>query len=157
MTKKIILFCLLLIGLASFAQTGVTVTYYDGTTQGFNVTAAGKLYFEQDNLLVKIEASSVPTTIPVSIIRKIAFSNSLATETFGQNKSNVVLYPNPASDAIKIKADNFDTLETKIYSLSGQLVLKGNFQSGQDIDVSALTSGLYLVQVNGITIKFSKK
>ncbi len=157
MIQKIMLFSLLLIGLASFAQTGVTVTYYDGTTQGFNVTTAGKLYFEQDNLLVKIEATSTPTTIPVSIIRKITFSNSLATQTFGQNKTNIVLYPNPASDYIKIKSDNFDALDTRIYSLSGQLVLKGSFQSGEDINVSGLSSGLYLAQVNGVTIKFSKK
>lgn len=131
--------------------------YYDGTTQGFNVASAGKLYFESDNLYVKTDVAATPTTIPVSIIRKIVFSNALAASTFGQNKTNLVIYPNPSSDAIRIKSDSGETLATKIYSMTGQLMLQGSYQSGEDIDVSNLSSGLYLVQVNGATIKFSKK
>lgn len=155
--RQIITLLLLLIGARSQAQTGVTVTYYDGTTQGFNVTAAGKLYFESDNLNVKIDQSTTPTTIPVNIIRKIVFSNSLSTPIVGQNKKNLVLYPNPSASAIRIQSESGEALDTKIYSLTGQLVLQGTFQSGEEINVSELSSGLYLVQANGVTIKFSKK
>ncbi|WP_304201251.1 T9SS type A sorting domain-containing protein [Flavobacterium alvei] len=155
--QKITFFMLLLVGSYSFAQTAVTVTYYSGTTQVFNVATAGKLYFATDNLYVKLDGTATPTTIPVSIIRKITFSNTLSTTTFGENKTSLVLYPNPSSNSIKIKSDAVENLDTKIYTLSGQLVLDGIFQSEQDIDVSKLSSGLYLVQVNGLTIKFSKK
>lgn len=141
----------------SFAQTGVTVTYYDGTTQGFNVTSAGKLYFASDNLYVKLDGTTTPTTIPVTIIRKITFSETLATTTFGENKNNLVLYPNPSSNVIRIKSDENETLRINIYSLQGQLVHQGVYQSDEEINVSNLSSGLYLVQVNGLTIKFSKK
>ena len=148
----------MLVSSYSFAQTGVTVTYYDGTTQGFNVTTAGKLYFATDNLYVKLDGTTTtPTTIPVTIIRKITFSNALNTTIFGENKNNLVLFPNPSLDVIRIKSDENEELKTKMYSLQGQLVLEGTYQSNQDIDVSNLSSGLYLVQVNGLTIKFSKK
>ncbi|NMH26584.1 T9SS type A sorting domain-containing protein [Flavobacterium silvaticum] len=156
-TQRITCLLLLLLGTHLFAQTGVKVTYYDGTEQQFNVQPAGKLYFDADNLFVKADAGTTPTTIPVSIIRKVTFSEALGTTTFGQNTDNLVLYPNPASESIRIKSDTSTELKTSIYSLTGQRILQGVFQSGQDIDVSALSAGLYLVQVNGVTIKFSKK
>lgn len=142
----------------SYSQSGVIVTYYDGTTQNFNVAATGKLYFSNDDLNVKIDGSATATTIPVSIIRKITFSaTTLGTNTIGENKNNLVLYPNPGNETIQIKSDSFDDLNVKIYSLTGQLVKQGIYSSGQAIDVASLSTGLYLVQVNDLTLKFSKK
>jgi Secretion system C-terminal sorting domain len=155
--QKLRFLFLVLISSYSIAQTGVNVTYYDGTVQAFNVTTTGKLYFEADNLNVKIDGFTAPTTIPVDIIRKITFSSALATTTFGENNHHLVLYPNPSSDVIQINSDITEDLNTKIYSLTGRLILQGVYKSGQDIDLSHLSSGLYLVQVNGLTIKFSKK
>lgn len=65
--------CLIYFNRAS-AQTGILVTYYNGTEQGFVITNSGKLSFDNQNLLLASDASSLPTTIPVSIIRKITFS-----------------------------------------------------------------------------------
>lgn len=156
--KKSIFLLLLFIGSFTFAQTCVLVTYYDGTSQGFNVETSGKLYFTSDNLNVKISGTTTtPTTIPVTIIRKITFSTTLSTTTFGENKNNLVLYPNPSSNVFRIKSDVAEELKINIYSLQGQLVQHGIYQSDEDINVSHLSSGLYLVQVNGLTIKFSKK
>lgn len=155
--QKITFLLFFLVSSYSFAQTGIIVTYYDGTTQGFNVTIAGKLYFASDNLYVKLDETTTPTTIPVTIIQKITFSSTLATTNFGGNKNNLVLYPNPSTDVFRIKSDTNEELKINIYSLQGQLVHQGNYQSDEDINVSNLSSGLYLVQVNGLTIKFSKK
>lgn len=155
--QKFTLLLILLVSSYSFAQTGVTVTYYDGTTQGFNVTTAGKLYFASDNLYVKLDGTTTPTTIPVTIIQKITFGATLSNATFGENKNNLVLYPNPSSDVFRIKSDENEELKINIYSLQGQLVHQGKYQTNEDVNVSNLSSGLYLVQVNGLTIKFSKK
>ncbi len=155
--QKITFLLFFLVSTYSFAQTGVIVTYYDGTTQGFNVTTAGKLYFASDNLHVKLDATTTPTTIPVTIIQKITFSTTLANTTFGENNNHLVLYPNPSSDVFRIKSDANEELKINIYSLQGQLVHQGNYQSDEEVNVSNLSAGLYLVQVNGLTIKFSKK
>jgi hypothetical protein len=128
---------LLLISAYSAAQTGVTITYYDGTAQGFNVTSGGKLYFGSDQLYVKTDGTTAPT--------------------FGENRNHLALYPNPGSDYIRIQSDADENLNTKIYSMAGQLVQQGTYEPDQDIDVSGLASGLYLVHVDGLTIKFSKK
>ncbi len=155
--KHFTMLVFLFLGISSYAQTGVVITFYDGTTQNYNVTSTGKLYFDSDNLFVKIDGTANSTSIPVTIIKKIIFSETLSNNILGDNKHNMVLYPNPSSDLIKIKSQIQEELDVKIYSLTGQLVLRGVYQSDEDIDVSQISSGLYLVQVNGLTIKFSKK
>jgi len=154
---RMIFIFLLFFGVFAFAQTGVKIKYYTGTEQGFNVSSSGKLYFSGDNLLVKSEATSTETSIPVSIIQKITFTDEvLATQEIGANKSNLQLYPNPSTNYIRIKSE-YKSLAVKIYSTSGQLVLSGNYRSDEDINVSKLNSCVYLVQANGVTIKFIKK
>lgn len=155
--SKVSFIFLMFVGVFGFAQTGVKIKYYTGTEQGFNVSASGKLYFSGDNLLVKPEANSTETSIPVSIIQKITFTDEvLATQNVGLNKSNLQLYPNPSTDYIRIKSEA-KSLDVKIYSLEGKLVVSGTYKSDEDINVSKLNAGVYLVQANGVTIKFIKK
>ena len=155
--SKVYFVFLMFIGVFAFAQTGVKIKYYTGTEQGFNVSSSGKLYFSGDNLLVKPEATSTETSIPVSIIQKITFTDEvLATQNVGLNKSNLQLYPNPSTDYIRIKSET-KSLDVKIYSLEGKLVVSGTYKSDEDINVSKLNAGIYLVQANGVTIKFIKK
>ncbi|MEY2631129.1 MAG: hypothetical protein RLZZ469_2027 [Bacteroidota bacterium] len=139
------------------AQTGVTVTYYTGTTQNFSIETNGKLYFENEELYLKSNSTTTPTVIPVSIIQKITFSNSLGVTTFGDNETNLTLYPNPASDLIKIGANSNGEIEVKMYTLTGQLVQQGKYFPNEAIDISALSGGIYLIQANGVTFKFIKK
>ncbi|MGC4128901.1 MAG: T9SS type A sorting domain-containing protein [Bergeyella sp.] len=155
--KKIAgLLFIFLAGLA-FSQTGIKVIYYTGAEQNFAIQDSGKLYFSGDNLLIKTDASATDTSIPVSIISKIVFSSdSLAAQEVGANDKNLKLYPNPSSDFIRIKSDA-KSLSVKIYSLDGKMVLSGNYKSDEDINVSKLEKGVYLVQANGTTIKFIKK
>jgi len=141
-----------------YAQTGIKVTYYDGTTQGFAVQDSGKLYFSESNLLIKTSSTSTPTSLPVSIIQKITFDNSvLSTQNISQNKSKYILYPNPSNDFIRIKSLNADKLEVSIYALDGKLLLKGNYVSDQNIDISQLPAGVYIVKSNTETFKLIKK
>ena len=155
--RKLILIVILLTAGLTTAQTGVTVTYYTGTTQNFSIETNGKLYFENEELYLKSNSSSTPTVIPVSIIQKITFSNTLGVTTFGQNENNLTLYPNPASDLIKIGANSNDVMEVKMYTLTGQLVQQGKYFPNEAIDISALSEGIYLIQAQGVTFKFVKK
>jgi len=148
----------LLLAAHSFGQTGVAITYYDGNVQNYNVAPAGKLYFDANNLFVKVDGSATaPTTIPVTLIRKIVLSGVLGTQTFAEDAKGLTLYPNPGGDFVKINSETFESLHTRIYSLTGQLVKQGTYQSDENIDISGLAPGLYFVQINGSTLKFSKK
>lgn len=142
------------------AQTTLKVSYYTGSTQDYTITTSGKLYFSGNNLLVKTSASATDVSIPTGIIKKITFSSSvLAVQETGTGTDNdlIKLYPNPSAEFIRITSDKKEALKVKIFSAEGRLVLNGTFQHGEDIDISSLKTGFYLVQVNNNTIKLIKK
>jgi len=83
----------------------------------------------------------------------------LANENF-EKSAAIVVAPNPANDQISING-NFDVGAIKLYNALGQLVLeKENFKTG-NLDVSELSSGLYLVELRSndtlYQTKFLKK
>ncbi|MRX66361.1 Por secretion system C-terminal sorting domain-containing protein [Flavobacterium resistens] len=61
--------------------------------------------------------------------------------------SKVVLYPNPVSDILYISKSTQTIEEVLIYNMSGTLV-KSAGKDTENIDLSALISGTYLVKVN---------
>ncbi len=78
------------------------------------------------------------------------------------NRSNELsVYPNPSHDQLKIKLANNTALENatvEIRAIDGSLKLKlTNYQSDQQIDISSLTSGLYILNVQDATGVMSKK
>jgi hypothetical protein len=60
------------------------------------------------------------------------------------------MYPNPSNNNLTIKSANNPLTTVEIYNVTGQRVLNFNFsQSISEImDVSNLTSGVYLVRIN---------
>lgn len=156
--KQLIALSMVLLGSLLFGQTGIKVTYYTGSTQDYNVDTSGKLYFSGSNLLIKTSSAAADVSIPTNIIRKITFATAnLSTQEIGRNSSNIKLYPNPSSDFVKISSDKKQKMNVKIYSSSGNLVLKGIFQPDEEINVSSLSAGFYLVQVDQTTLKMIKK
>ncbi len=67
----------------------------------------------------------------------------LGTSDF--EKSNVFLYPNPASDRVFIHSKNLAAI--KIYDISGRLVTSQKGISSNGMDVSNLTKGIYVAQI----------
>lgn len=157
--RKAFLLLFVLFAFISYAQTGLNVTYYDGSIQNFNIASSGKLYFSGSNILIQQESSSTATSLPVNIIKKITFTTyALTVQENSSNSSKLVLYPNPSSDFIVIKSSKSgEKFNIKIYSVSGQLIKSGNYISGEAIDVSTLTSGIYIVKANNSTFKLIKK
>jgi len=76
------------------------------------------------------------------------------------NNTDLVVYPNPASDLVNIKAKNFLIDSFKIYNVHGQLVKQNNF-TRNFIEISDLEKGLYIIHLEGkigvIKKKFLKK
>lgn len=157
-SQKAIVMLLFLVCSFCYAQTGVVVKYLNGNEQQYNVATAGKLYFADDNLVVKQDADEAITTIPVSIISKVTFvAGSLGTAEIGDNSKKLMLYPNPGTDVIRIHSATSEKIDVKIYSLMGQMVLSGSYSTDSDINISAISPGIYMVQAEGVTLKFMKK
>jgi len=75
------------------------------------------------------------------------FSETCSLNTEGFKQESVSIYPNPASDIIFIKANNVQFKSVKIFSLQGQLVKAFNNLEDQNIDVSDLARGLYIMDL----------
>lgn len=75
-------------------------------------------------------------------------------------KSNFVIYPNPATNAITIKGEGFENEEVEIYNMLGQKVMNKSLIANEStIDVSKFANGVYtLYFVNAkVSNKFVKQ
>ena len=66
------------------------------------------------------------------------------------------IYPNPTNSIVNIKSDNKFN-EVEIYDVLGQKVLSSKISENQEIDMSLLQSGTYLLKLkNEEVIKTTK-
>jgi choice-of-anchor B domain-containing protein len=65
------------------------------------------------------------------------------------------IYPNPSKTNITIKSENNPISKVEIYNVLGQQVLNFDFSESisENINVSGLNSGMYLVKINNLTTK----
>jgi len=69
--------------------------------------------------------------------------------------SEFSIYPNPSKNNITVKSANNPINQIEIYNVLGQRVLNFDFSNSlsEDINISALNSGMYLVKINTLTTK----
>jgi len=84
-------------------------------------------------------------------------SSSSPTEIIGNEANEVSFYPNPASAQIRIKADNTID-EVRVRDLTGKVILSTtNVLPNEIIDVSGLSSSVYLLEFRTDSKKVVKK
>lgn len=128
------------------AQTAVKVNYYDGSTQNFDVQEAGKLYFNNSNLMINTNGTNT-TTIPVNIIQSIVFEGEMGTVDVDVSEK-LILYPNPSTDFFKIVSDSKEKVDVQIFNMSGQQLLQGKYLPNSSIDIRTFAPGIYIVKIN---------
>jgi hypothetical protein len=69
--------------------------------------------------------------------------------------STLQLYPNPANDVLRIENDAADNSMYRVYDALGQLVMSGHLTQNQ-LDISQLGNGLYILRVAGMVGRFMK-
>ena len=134
------------------AQTEVKVTLTSGSETSYLVENVGKLYFANDQLVIK--ESTTTKTVSLSTIRKITFPGNSSGITHSTTNA-LVVYPNPATDILYIANLTTESIAT-IYSINGIQLLRQHVAVDGNINVSMLQSGLYLIKINNNVIKFSK-
>jgi len=158
---------------AAVTTVGSEIKYFVGTARG--------LYSNSDpvNDNWDIEGTN---TIGLAVVSSLAYRPSdnrlligthgngmfettvggtLATNDFSKT-TDVFLYPNPTQDMLKFRSTTIDfsaTVDYEIYNLTGKRILKGTLNN-QKVDVRALTSGVYFVNLKvgntNQTLKFIK-
>lgn len=99
-------------------------------------------------------------TYPVSLTASNNCSSSSKIEEalipLGISESNIKIFPNPASSIIQIAISKVTTF--KIFDLAGNMKITGSITSDSDqINVSQLGSGVYLIQIEQDGARVTKK
>jgi hypothetical protein len=80
--------------------------------------------------------------------RRIALTQSVTGFIDRVLSSQIIVYPNPASNQVRIAASDIRLKSYQIYNLQGQKVIFDKFDEFSDtIDVSRLPKGMYLLQI----------
>ena len=150
---------LLLLFLAGFLLQGtaqnvtLVVTTTNGTEQSFQLTNEGQLYFEEGERLVIEDGTGTTATFQLAEVRKL-----ICTEIAGVGESDATslrLLPNPARDHFLI-SNLQRSCEARIYALDGRLVKSFTASEGITVDISELSKGMYLLHIDGQTLKMMK-
>jgi polyhydroxybutyrate depolymerase len=75
-----------------------------------------------------------------------------------ENQNSVIsIYPNPCTSSINIQGDFQTSAHYEIASLPGKVLMSGNIDSkDQEIDLSQLPAGIYLLRINNRSYKLLK-
>ena len=81
------------------------------------------------------------------------FGSSVLNSTTFQEFTNFQIYPNPATSILHVSSSQNINL-SEVYTLEGKLILKAN---GNELDVTSLQNGLYLIKVITFENEFGVK
>ena len=74
-----------------------------------------------------------------------------------QNEKKIIVYPNPAINRLNLKIKTNGVLEYEVISILGKTLISGFIGPRNNvIDISELTSNLYLLKIDNQTFKFMK-
>ena len=133
---------------------GTTVgsgTYTAGTT--VNIAAIPNAGFEFD----KWNDNSTVNPRQVTVNENLTFVAFFKSVGVDENDSRLVaIYPNPASDFIRIEGIGDDS-EVRIYNAMGALVKTVNVSADSKIGIGDLNAGIYLVRCGNASLRFVKE
>ncbi|MDX1349410.1 MAG: T9SS type A sorting domain-containing protein [Putridiphycobacter sp.] len=126
--------------------TGVSYNYTPNAIPGTTGSLAGGLFISNEyavgkNVFVGLGQSSPSNDVFIAELT----ASTAAVET--ANSLELSIYPNPASDVIRLSNGVNAPFNVELLDISGKIIMSKVVDNGQ-LDVSALTSGIYLVKVS---------
>ena len=107
--------------------------------------------YEDSFFMIKVEDATNARNYSSSrtffkVIEEVGSSEKISTQTMPE--SNVVLYPNPAENSIKLAWSGSATAQIVISDILGNVLLQlEGIYSGSEIDVSNFATGRYSVKI----------
>jgi hypothetical protein len=159
MKKKIVKALTLLCFMAGFMlqakaqNVTLVVTNTNGSEQTYQLTEESQLHFENGERLVIENANGSNVTLQLSDIRKIVCSEMVGTEENAASKLHIL--PNPSHNQVILK-NLSGNCQGHIYTLDGRMVKAFEASEGMMLDISDLSEGMYLLNIDGQTLKLMK-
>lgn len=140
-----------------WSQNNLTLHFVSGSERTTALSSLSKITFSGSNMVMTF-TNGIFESIDLLSVQKIGFTNLNEVESIDEAGDALMVYPSPAADQITLVNIPEGSKLATIYRLDGFVTSKIQLSSAsQDIDVSALPNGLYLLRVNNNTVKFAKK
>ena len=154
--KKLSIFLVALLCGMQAAATDLVLVKSDGAQQSENIAAIGKWVFKDNGTTLQLLDKQGNSLAEESLdnIRKITFAEQgtpSAIESASQ-AGQIVVYPNPAQDVLIVQGIEAQTL--RVFDLQGRIVVTAE---GNEVNVSGLENGTYLLQVGTQAVRFIKR
>jgi len=161
--------------LAKFSTSGTRIwsTYYGGeggeVSYDMATDTAGNIFMtgftSSDQLMVSENFSHQKQRGGVSDAFLVRFNNNnitlpeIPTSVVSIEEENIMLYPNPASNQLWLKADKVDDYAVKIYDIQGKLAAHYSFNAADLINISTsdFSNGIYLLQISNTKTTLTKR
>ena len=151
MKSRLTLFFAILCSMQMMASSLVVQTS-DGAQQLHDLALIGKWVFVGEELQLIDKSGLLLASEQIANIRKITFSASSSTSVENVESQTIVVYPNPTQDILYIKG--IESQPLRVYDLQGRVLQVGN---GNQLTVSNLSSGTYLLQIGIQVVRFIKQ
>ena len=135
------------------AQSKVTLTFLDASTQEIEVSAAGKIYFSDEYMYID-DGTALPYSFALSNIRKMTFGQGVGVSEIVTEAFKV--YPNPVRNELYVSGNEFGPYRYALYSTDGRLLLQGEVGNGEAIHTGDIPAGLYILIINNTSLKINK-
>ena len=160
MKQKMISLCLVLLlwtGISETKAQSVIVKQFDGTENTELLTTVRNLSFSGSDLVLTFTSGSTDI-YSLSTVRKIYFDTNISVNENTELSGNSLhIFPNPAGNSITVQSVSNKVSIVNIYRTDGSLVISQVVSTeSQTLDISQLSSGLYLLTMNGQSAKFIK-
>ena len=138
-----------------YAENEIKVTSSDDKTVTTPLNLATKISFGQNGIEISNEGSDI-INIPYADAQTISFGVKSEVK-FLQSQSRLALRHNPVESTLEITGHDGKPTNLSISALSGTRILSIKAWNGENVDVSSLASGIYILNINNNPIKFIKK
>lgn len=97
-------------------------------------------------------SSSQPTALDTRkserVNTELVYKVNTALSTATLSESDFSIYPNPVKDVITIKLNDVNLTSVEMYNVMGQKILSTTSLNNNQLNVSELNSGIYLLNIN---------
>lgn len=126
--------------------------------KGADNTNANKSLYRNSNVINPTATFDVAEWITYASDYCLNLGN-LAANDIGNKALGFNIYPNPVTDILNVKGEISNARSAKIYDLSGKLIkaINNPFANQKSIDVNSLLPNIYILNIDGKSIKFIKK
>jgi len=141
-----------------------------GSINGSAIVLSSASGLDENTLTEPTKISPVTTTIDsvgsnfkytfkansVTIL-KLNTANPTAVSTLKKKDEGLSVYPNPAKNSIQLKGTESGIISVELKTLTGKSLIKKQLMSGNTMNISSLTPGVYLLVAQQGKNKFSGK